>query len=966
MNETVSGKLECVVEYDYDSQLGDELSIRVGDVITDIETMEGGWWKGNLRGKIGMFPDNFVKLLPNPKKGTSHETEKKCHVLFSYSAAHDDELSLEVGDIVEYMADVEEGWYKGRLNGRVGVFPSNFVEICNITTSTTNCDNKINNSVKTVNEEETKKKLSELNLSNGKLSSRPADKVSESTAPDLTLTNGSSPPSSGAMTTSERLLRNTEPAPGAAPRLPPKPVKDQCIVLFPYSAQNQDELTLVEGEVITILSRNIEDAGWWRGELNGKQGVFPDNFVKVIITDTQESVNDFNNKIKSNSITTNKVEKQLSDKKPQNISTDVDKDTSSKVRDKNSSEKVGYSSPVHTSSNSVPAKTSSSPLASPGSGSGALATKSNSSSKLTRTSSEKSASNNQTATNMLSANSSTRSTTEDSIKTQSSSNVSEKKALFSAKNEDRVTKKPSIPTLNKQSNNSVDNLKSNPSTKSEPTTNDNNVVLRKEKSSIGFEEVNRDQPLTNLTASRVKAPKRRPPSNVFLKENLQDEASHSDSDRDEESSKKKDIFAAKIDSIKEKDQVRSKSDGGNSSGKPFVPGKLGVPVFPVKDIGKVKEDVTKVQSATNVAKEESPIKNIWLEELSRKQANRKSMSALGEKKQEVKSESSGKPAIPSKPLDTRKSLSNLIRRPNSFGDKTGQAQSKPQVSEIRSVLGKTGSNSALHEARHQNRSESTRKFSSGERARKDSANKDTSLDYSSPKKTSDDRVSQGGKTRDLLRSTSKEGVRESKETLNVKETDKKKTELSRKSSDSSKGSDTNPIVHSKNLGRHGTWAFTSPERPSDLQKLEPSRSKLDIMSTKSESRLDSPVKSVSSSSSNNFKSLDTHEESGFVVVEAANEAMASLWAQDLGGQQPKPPIREKHISGATSIASSGQDHVKLLEKRVEELEKTLSRVETSFMTEMTNLSAQLELERTKRIELEQDLAKLNRIVNTKI
>ena len=133
------------------------------------------------------------------------------------------------------MADVEEGWYKGRLNGRVGVFPSNFVEICN-TTNNTNCDNKINDSVKSVDEEETKMKYSEINLSNGKLSSRPADKIGESAAPDLTLTNGSS---SGGMTTSERLLRNTEPAPGAAPRLPPKPVKDQCIVLFPYSAQNQ-------------------------------------------------------------------------------------------------------------------------------------------------------------------------------------------------------------------------------------------------------------------------------------------------------------------------------------------------------------------------------------------------------------------------------------------------------------------------------------------------------------------------------------------------------------------------------------------------------------------------------------------------------------------------------------------------------------------------------------------------------
>jgi len=964
MNETVSSKLECVVEYDYDSQLGDELSIRVGDVITDIQTMEGGWWKGTLRGKVGMFPDNFVKLLPNPKKGTSHETEKKCHVLFSYSAAHDDELSLEVGDIVEYMADVEEGWYKGRLNGRVGVFPSNFVEICN-TTNNTNCDNKINDSVKSVDEEETKMKYSEINLSNGKLSSRPADKIGESAAPDLTLTNGSS---SGAMTTSERLLRNTEPAPGAAPRLPPKPVKDQCIVLFPYSAQNQDELTLVEGEMITILSRNIEDAGWWRGELNGKQGVFPDNFVKVIVSDTQETVNVSINKSKSNNITTNKLEKQLSDKKPQNISADVDKDTSSKAQDKKSSEKAEYSSPVHSTSNSVPDKTIVSPTGSPGSGSVVLA-KSNSNSKLTRTSSDRtaSASNGQTAEKMLSATSSVRSATEDLVKTPSSSNVSEKKALFSAKNEDRVTKKPAIPTLTKQSNNSVDNLKSTHPTKSD-ANNDNNVVLRKEKSIIGFEDVNRDQPLTNLTASRVKAPKRRPPSNVFLKESVQDEASHSESDREEESSKKKDMLPANTDTIKDKDPVRSKSDGGNSPGKPFVPGKLGVPVFPVKDTSKGKDDITKALANTNVAKEEkeNPIKNIWLEELSRKQANRKSMSALGEKKQEGKLENAGKPAIPSKPLDTRKSLSNLIRRPNSFGDKTGQTQSKPQVSEIRSVLGKTGSHSTLHEVRHHNKSDSVKKISSGERVRKDSSSKDTSLDYGTSKKSLDDRVLPGGKTRDLLRSTSKEGVRESKETLNARETDKKKTELSRKSSDSSKSSDTNPIVHSKNLGRHGTWTFTSPERPSDLQKLEPSRSKLDLASTKSETRLDFPVKSISSSNSNNFKSLDTHEESGFVVVEAANEAMASVWAQDLGGQQPKPPMREKHLSGATSITSSTQDQVKLLEKRVEELEKSLSRVETSFRTEVTQLTGQLESERTKRIELEQELAKLNRIVNTKI
>ena len=30
---------------------------------------------------------------------------------------------------IEYICEVEDGWWKGRSKGRVGVFPSNFVEV---------------------------------------------------------------------------------------------------------------------------------------------------------------------------------------------------------------------------------------------------------------------------------------------------------------------------------------------------------------------------------------------------------------------------------------------------------------------------------------------------------------------------------------------------------------------------------------------------------------------------------------------------------------------------------------------------------------------------------------------------------------------------------------------------------------------------------------------------------------------
>ena len=53
---------------------------------------------------------------------------RRAKVTYSYTADNDDELSLELGQIVEILDEEEEGWWKGRLNGVEGVFPSNFVE----------------------------------------------------------------------------------------------------------------------------------------------------------------------------------------------------------------------------------------------------------------------------------------------------------------------------------------------------------------------------------------------------------------------------------------------------------------------------------------------------------------------------------------------------------------------------------------------------------------------------------------------------------------------------------------------------------------------------------------------------------------------------------------------------------------------------------------------------------------------
>lgn len=49
------------------------------------------------------------------------------------------------------------------------------------------------------------------------------------------------------------------------------------MALYPYQAQNEDELSFEKGDVISVIVK--EEEAWWKGELNGASGVFPSNYV---------------------------------------------------------------------------------------------------------------------------------------------------------------------------------------------------------------------------------------------------------------------------------------------------------------------------------------------------------------------------------------------------------------------------------------------------------------------------------------------------------------------------------------------------------------------------------------------------------------------------------------------------------------------------------------------------------------
>ncbi|XP_026769937.3 SH3 domain-containing protein 21 isoform X1 [Pangasianodon hypophthalmus] len=230
--------MEVLVLLDFEGTMGDEITVRAGDVVKNVTvSSEEGWLEGELRGKRGIFPANFVKEVPVYLKGDSKreprslrkttmmkEQCRKCEVTYAYTPVQQDELELAVGETIEIIKEIEDGWWMGKKDGKIGAFPSNFVKEIFVYPK----------------DVKTRAKLSEALF------------IKE-----------------GAQQQRASIRKKTN-------------IKECCQVMFDYTANAEDELDLKKGDIVTIINKVNDDEGWWEGEVNGRRGFFPDNFVMII------------------------------------------------------------------------------------------------------------------------------------------------------------------------------------------------------------------------------------------------------------------------------------------------------------------------------------------------------------------------------------------------------------------------------------------------------------------------------------------------------------------------------------------------------------------------------------------------------------------------------------------------------------------------------------------------------------
>ncbi|CAH1118977.1 unnamed protein product [Phaedon cochleariae] len=254
--------------YNFVGQSARELTFRKGDIIYLRRQIDKNWYEGELNAMVGLLPSNYVEIIPfegsKPTPRKAHEGQARAK--YNFVAQSHLELSLGRGELVTITRRVDDNWYEGKIGGRKGIFPVNYVDV----------------------------------LIDPQTPPPPSSKPAAAPAAHSLLLNGSAggKQSMGAHSYTPAPARavdyrHAEPAQtqsggrrnvpvGQALHIETQSEPIPFRALYKYNPQNDDELELLEGDTVYVLEKC--DDGWYVGSSNrtGAFGTFPGNYVEKI------------------------------------------------------------------------------------------------------------------------------------------------------------------------------------------------------------------------------------------------------------------------------------------------------------------------------------------------------------------------------------------------------------------------------------------------------------------------------------------------------------------------------------------------------------------------------------------------------------------------------------------------------------------------------------------------------------
>ncbi|EGZ77657.1 hypothetical protein NEUTE2DRAFT_100809 [Neurospora tetrasperma FGSC 2509] len=155
------GGKRALVQYDYEKAEDNEIDLREGDYVTNIQMVDDDWWMGtNAHGESGLFPSNYVEVVEDdepaaafsaaptvaatqapvvlssaqaeavaPATPADQVADPTATAQFDYEAAEDNELSFPEGATITGLEFPDDDWWFGHYNGASGLFPANYVEL---------------------------------------------------------------------------------------------------------------------------------------------------------------------------------------------------------------------------------------------------------------------------------------------------------------------------------------------------------------------------------------------------------------------------------------------------------------------------------------------------------------------------------------------------------------------------------------------------------------------------------------------------------------------------------------------------------------------------------------------------------------------------------------------------------------------------------------------------------------------